>query len=48
LGAFSWIDGELIRNEALGFLLRAKPENVNEGGIMTGVGAIIPWKFIPE
>jgi len=36
----------LARNDVSGFLIRAKPENENEGGIMAGVGSIVPWKFI--
>jgi hypothetical protein len=26
-GAFSWMNGELLRNEIAGFLIRAKPEH---------------------
>lgn len=36
----------MARNDVSGFLIRAKPENENEGGIMAGVGSIVPWKFI--
>lgn len=45
-GAFSWIDDQLVTNVVSGFMIRAKPENANEGGIMTGIGSIVPWKFI--
>jgi len=47
-GAFCWIDGQLVKNVSGGFLIRAKPEHENEGGIMSGVGAIVPWKFIKQ
>jgi hypothetical protein len=45
LGAFSWIEEEILTNDISGFLLRAKPVHANEGGIMTGIGSIVTWKF---
>jgi glutathione synthase len=38
------IDGDaILKSESCGFLIRVKPENVNEGGIMAGVGSICSW-----
>ena len=44
-GSFCWVNNEIIDNDVSGFLLRSKPVEANEGGIMTGIGAITPWKF---
>ena len=44
-GAFTWLDYNLSYNAVSGFLLRAKPEHENEGGIMQGIGSIVPWKL---
>lgn len=46
IGAFSWIDDKLNKNNVSGFLVRAKPEHANEGGIMTGIGSIVTWKLV--
>ena len=35
--------GDLEVNRTCGFLIRAKPEDKNEGGIMAGVGSICSW-----
>lgn len=48
LGAFNWIDGKLNKNDVSGFLVRAKPSTANEGGIMTGIGSIVPWKLVKK
>ena len=44
-GTLSWFDGEIVRNQADGFLVRAKPPTSNEGGIMAGIGSIVTWKL---
>jgi hypothetical protein len=41
----TWIDGKIYSNYAAGFLIRAKPTKYDEGGIMAGIGAIVPWKI---
>lgn len=36
--------GKLEKNETIGFLIRIKPSDVDEGGVMAGVGSICSWK----
>jgi len=44
-GSLNWFDGELNINEVSGFLIRAKPEGFNEGGIAMNIGAIVSWRL---
>jgi len=39
------IDGKLIKNSSKGHLIRMKPVYENEGGVMTGIGAISNMVF---
>lgn len=34
---------DMMVNKAAGFLIRAKPCAINEGGVMDGAGAICSW-----
>jgi glutathione synthase len=36
-------NNQLVKSDSCGFLIRIKPEDVNEGGIMAGVGSICSW-----
>lgn len=34
---------ELLKNDQVGFLIRVKPKNQNEGGVLAGAGCLCSW-----
>ena len=44
-GVITGKDKEVKDNYVAGFLIRAKPSEKNEGGVMDGNGAICSWKI---